>query len=130
MTLFFFWPIHPKIIKIIDIYKIKIPKNIVCTSPLSYLDTIAALMESKFVVTDSGGIQKEAYFLKKKSFVLRNETEWNELIKLKAVKLIGDNIMEIKKNKNFLNSKILFLSKFGDGNSTKKISNLINKILS
>jgi len=126
----FFWPIHPKIIKIIDIYKIKIPKNIVCTSPLSYLDTIAALMESKFVVTDSGGIQKEAYFLKKKSFVLRNETEWNELIKLKAVKLIGDNIMEIKKNKNFLNSKILFLNKFGDGNSTKKISNLINKILS
>ena len=39
------------------------------------MDTIAAILNSEFVVTDSGGVQKESYFLKKKCFVLRKETE-------------------------------------------------------
>ncbi len=62
----FFWPIHPKIFKFINKNNLDIPKNIMRAKPLSYLDTIAALKASKFVVTDSGGIQKESYFLKKK----------------------------------------------------------------
>jgi len=129
IKLIFFWPIHPKIEKIIKKNKIKLPKNIVVTKPISYLDTICALKESLFVVTDSGGVQKEAYFLGKKSFVLRKETEWHELVKANAVKLIGNDISKIKKNRKFINSKILKINEFGNGNSTIKIAKLINKII-
>ena len=125
----FFWPIHPKIEKIIKKNKIKLPKNILLTKPISYLDTICALKESLFVVTDSGGVQKEAYFLGKKSFVLREETEWHELVKANAVKLIGNDISKIKKNRKFTNSRILKINEFGNGKSTVKIAKLINKII-
>ena len=65
------------------------------------MDTIAAILNSEFVVTDSGGVQKESYFLKKKCFVLRKETEWKELISLNSLKLIGNNLIKIEKIKLF-----------------------------
>jgi len=125
----FFWPIHPKIYKIIKKNKLKIPKNIICANPLSYLDTIAGIKASQYVVTDSGGIQKESYFMKKKCFVLRNETEWNELIRLNSLKIIGNNLSIINKSKSFLKSKIKKSRVFGSGSSTKKITLLIKKLL-
>jgi UDP-GlcNAc3NAcA epimerase len=125
----FFWPIHPKIYKIIKKNNLKIPKNIIGVDPLSYLDTIAGIKASQYVVTDSGGIQKESYFMKKKCFVLRNETEWNELIKLNSLKLVGNNLLIINKSKSFLKSKIKNSREFGSGNSTKKITLLIQKLL-
>jgi len=125
----FFWPIHPKILKFINKNNLDIPKNIIRAKPLSYLDTIAAVKASKFVVTDSGGIQKESYFLKKKCFVLRNETEWNELIKLNSLKLIGNDLTIIQKSKKFLLLKIKKSKIFGNGNSSKKITSLIKQLL-
>jgi len=125
----FFWPIHPKIKKIVKKYKLLLPKNIIQTKPISYLDTICALKGCIFAITDSGGVQKEAYFLGKKSFVLRNETEWTELIKVNAVKLIGNDLFKINKSKTFLKSKILKVNKFGNGKSTGKIAKLINRIV-
>ncbi len=125
----FFWPVHPKISKIINQNNIKLPTNVIMSSPISYLDSIAAIKSSKFTVTDSGGIQKESYFMNKKCFVLRNETEWKELTKLNCVKLIGLNLLNIKKNKKFLNSKIKKSNIFGNGNTSKKISLLIKKII-
>ena len=74
-------------------------------------------------------MQKEAHFSGKKCFVLREETEWNELKKTHTVKLIGTNIINIKKNDTFLKKKISKSKIFGDGKSTIKIANLVNKIL-
>ena len=105
------------------------PSNIILSKPISYLDTICSIKESSFVVTDSGGVQKEAYFLRKKSFVLRKETEWHELIKANSVKLIGNNLLKIKKNMKFINSRILKINEFGNGKSTIKIARLIKKII-
>lgn len=124
----FFWPVHPKIEFILKKYKLKIPNNIVYTKPISYFESLVAIKECQFVVTDSGGVQKEAFFFKKKSFVLRKETEWKDLIKAKSLKLIGRNILNIEKNKTFLNSKITNKNYFGNGKSTNKILNLIKKI--
>ncbi len=125
----FFWPIHPKIEKIIIKYKLKMPKNLVYVKPISYIDTITGILGSEFVVTDSGGVQKESYFLNKKCFVLREETEWKELIALNSLKLIGNNLLKIQKNKIFLNKKIKKSNLYGEGLSTKKISDLVKRIL-
>ena len=129
LNFLFFWPIHPKIEKIIKRNILKLPSNIILSKPISYLDTICSIKESSFVVTDSGGVQKEAYFLRKKSFVLRKETEWHELIKANSVKLIGNNLLKIKKNMKFINSRILKINEFGNGKSTIKIARLIKKII-
>ena len=125
----FFWPIHPKIKNIIINNNLSLPSNVISSSPISYLESIAAINLSKFIVTDSGGIQKESYFMKKKCFVLRKETEWKELIKLNSVKLIDLNLLIIEKSKKFLNSKIKKSSIYGDGNATEKIASLVKKII-
>jgi UDP-GlcNAc3NAcA epimerase len=48
--------------------------------PVGYLEMVYLLQNCEYVLTDSGGLQKEAYFFKKKSITLRNETEWVELL--------------------------------------------------
>ena len=67
--------------------------------------------------------------MKKKCFVLRNETEWNELIGLNSLKIIGNNLSIIMKSKIFLKSEIKKSRIFGSASSTKKITLLIERLL-
>ena len=57
--------------------------------PVSFLDTIMLISNADTIITDSGGMQKEAYFFNKKSLILREETEWIEIIDEKAAILVG-----------------------------------------
>ena len=67
--------------------------------------------------------------MKKKCFVLRNETEWNELIRLNSLKIIGNNLSIINKSKSFLKSEIKKSRVFGSGSSTKKNYTTNKKII-
>lgn len=60
--------------------KIKDHSNIIITEPFSYFQNLFYLHNSRAVITDSGGLQKEAYFLRKPSIILRDETEWQEIV--------------------------------------------------
>ena len=66
--------IHPRTKDILK--KITIPNNIIILEPLEYLNMVYLMRECKCIITDSGGIQEEAHFLKKKCIVIRKETEW------------------------------------------------------
>lgn len=81
-------PLHPRTSKILSLYHIE-PKNITFTPPLSYLEMIWLLKHSKAVLTDSGGLQKEAYYFNKPCITLREESEWSELITHKCNVLAG-----------------------------------------
>jgi UDP-N-acetylglucosamine 2-epimerase len=73
------FPVHPRTRKMIaDSYAV--PSNIQLTDPQGYLDFIALENSSERIITDSGGIQKEAYILKKPCITLRTETEWVETV--------------------------------------------------
>ena len=85
------------------------------------------IRNSDFVVTDSGGIQKETFFLRKRCFILRDRTEWIELLNFNSY-LIDTNILKIS---NFLKLKEKSYSTniFGNVSASSKISSLIRKIL-
>ncbi len=85
--------------------------------PVGFLDMIRLEQDAVLVVTDSGGVQKEAYFFKKPCIVLREETEWVELVETGAAKLVGaDKAQLIEAATTFLkNPPTVFPAIFGDG---------------
>jgi len=87
--------------------------------PISFLEITLLESLASVVITDSGGVQKEAYFMKKPSVVLRKETEWVEIIKNKAGALVDDNPDKIKKAViDFIKNPCAnFPEIFGDGNA-------------
>jgi UDP-GlcNAc3NAcA epimerase len=70
--------------------------NIKILEPQGYFENLKYLMHSEALITDSGGMQKEAYFLEKRCITLRPETEWTETLLNKCNVLVWDNIDQIK----------------------------------
>lgn len=77
----FIWPIHPRTKKMIEKFKLKIPKNIKIIEPIDHKTMIHLMAFSKQIVTDSGGMQVESYFLRKPCVTIRENSEWIETIK-------------------------------------------------
>jgi UDP-GlcNAc3NAcA epimerase len=119
--------LHPNIRKICLKNKIKFPKNIKIFKPVSYFESLLLIRNSDFVVTDSGGLQKEAFFLRKKCFILRDRTEWVELLKFNSY-LIDTNIFKIP-NLLKLKEKKYLTNIFGNFSASLKISSLVKKII-
>lgn len=72
--------IHPRTSKRLNEFQIPVPSCVRMTDPVGYLDMLRLIEASRLVLTDSGGLQKEAYFLDRPCVTLREETEWNELV--------------------------------------------------
>ncbi|MTI86796.1 MAG: UDP-N-acetylglucosamine 2-epimerase (non-hydrolyzing) [Balneolaceae bacterium] len=72
------WPVHPR--NKATITNLDIPDNLVLTDPVSYFKMMILLGNCSLVITDSGGLQKEAYWMKKRCITVRNETEWVETL--------------------------------------------------
>ena len=95
-------------------------KNIIKIKPIGYFDTLNLIKKSSIVFTDSGGIQKESFFLRTHFIILRNITEWPELIDMGWGKIWTKKSAFKKKNKN---------KSLGSGIISKKIINKIYKYL-
>jgi UDP-GlcNAc3NAcA epimerase len=122
-------PLHPRTKKIIEQQNINIEFTII--DPVGYFDMIELLKNCKMVMTDSGGLQKEAYFFNKFCITLRDETEWVELVENGYNKLAGANEKEILK---FYHSfKAESFSKktelYGGGNASAIIRETIEKYM-
>ncbi|MFA5010578.1 MAG: UDP-N-acetylglucosamine 2-epimerase (non-hydrolyzing) [Ignavibacteria bacterium] len=122
------FPVHPRTRSIIDQNSITFPKNIILTKPVGYLEFVELQSKCKKIITDSGGIQKEAYILKKPCVTLRSETEWVETVNS------GWNLLINPTNEKNYSEKInLFMpaadhpSIFGK-NVAQKMAEIINKI--
>ena len=112
-------PLHPRTKG--QLQKFNIKTNIEYIEPIGYLSMLYLIKSAEMVITDSGGLQKEAFFAKKKCITVRNETEWSELIHFDVNHLSSpDNLFEefenMKKNDcNFPKGL------YGDGNASKII---------
>lgn len=78
------FPVHPRTRSRMDEHGIPMPEGIAHCEPLGYIDMQAALHHADLVLTDSGGLQKEAWFQGTPGVVLRDTTEWRELVDVGA----------------------------------------------
>ena len=119
-------PLHPRTKKILDTHNISL-NNIRIIEPVGYFDILTLLKNADGVFTDSGGMQKEAYFFGKPCFTLRDETEWVELVKVGANKLVGaDYDTIIASYQNWRPEAAVFAGKlYGNGDAGEKIVKLL-----
>lgn len=89
------FPIHPRTSQKIEKLNIQLKSNIKTINPIGYLEMLKLEMNAKLIATDSGGVQKEAYFQQKACIVLREETEWIELVEIGANILTGSDKAKI-----------------------------------
>lgn len=83
------FPVHPRTRKMIEANGLRVPGNVVQIDPLGYLDMVALMEYAKFILTDSGGMQKEAYWLGVPCVTLRESTEWWETLDTGWNTLVG-----------------------------------------
>ena len=105
-------------------------QGVTILEPVSYLEMIYLLQSCKMVLTDSGGLQKEAYFFKKPCLTLRDETEWVELVEKGYNTIVGANKEKIIQG--FLkiadNSSIEFCNAlYGEGKAAEIIIQTIKE---
>ena len=84
-------PIHPRTKKRIAEFGIHVDPKVKMIDPLGYLNMMLITRNARLVATDSGGLQKEAYFHGVPCITLRNETEWVELLEVGANRLVGSD---------------------------------------
>ncbi|MCX6312749.1 MAG: UDP-N-acetylglucosamine 2-epimerase (non-hydrolyzing) [Bacteroidetes bacterium] len=129
-------PIHPrtrKQIELIPELKKKVSENnlIRIIPPASFLEMILLEKNAKLILTDSGGVQKEAYFFKKPCVILRPETEWVELVEIGAAILADADSGKIEQAvRTLLQREIQFPDIFGDGHAAEFICSKMNNDLS
>ena len=121
-------PLHPRTAKLIKTNlsegvqkQIFNSPNIKFISPVSFLEMIALERHAQLVMTDSGGVQKEAYFFKKPGIILRPETEWVEIVETgNAILADADGSRIMQAWQHFKgNPPIVFPEIFGDGHAAE-----------
>lgn len=88
------FPVHPRTRRLLDA-GLAAPPAVRLVEPLGYLDMLCAVMNARVVLTDSGGLQKEAFFLRVPCVTLREETEWGETLRVGANELAGTDPVRI-----------------------------------
>ena len=126
------WPMHPrtqKVIKAQALNNVLKRADIVVIDPVGYFDIIEFLENCAIVLTDSGGLQKEAYFFKKPCVTLRQETEWIELVEHGYNQVVGSNPTRIVNAvSHMLDAAMSFdQSLYGRGSAGTEIVSIIAK---
>ena len=120
------FPVHPRTRKMLA-ENYSPPDNILLTNPKGYVDFIVLENFANKIITDSGGIQKEAYILKKPCITLRSETEWVETVQEKWNLLINPSDNDIASRIDSFREPKSQKDVFGK-NVTEKMIQIINDI--
>jgi UDP-GlcNAc3NAcA epimerase len=122
----FVFPVHPRTRHALDEHRIELPANVQAIEPLGYLEMLALIASSDAVVTDSGGLQKEAYWLRVPCITLRPSTEWVDTV------LAGGNTLVDPDDLTKLGSALMEArfpadapELYGDGHSAARIADAL-----
>jgi UDP-GlcNAc3NAcA epimerase len=116
------FPMHPRTQQVIDTYGF--PFDLIATPPLSYLDMLALMQAARYVVTDSGGVAREAFFFQKSAVVVMNKTFWPEIeANSPSLAAPADTARILQQFDTMASSNKAFLTGvFGNGQAAEKIS--------
>jgi UDP-GlcNAc3NAcA epimerase len=118
-------PAHPRIRSAIA----RLPlKHIRILDPVGYFDMMALIAECTAVITDSGGLQKEAYFFGKPCIILRDETEWTELVARQCAVLVGADPGRIRQGERDVRAGRLAITEqdlYGRGDASRRIVEIL-----
>ncbi|MEP3587922.1 MAG: UDP-N-acetylglucosamine 2-epimerase (non-hydrolyzing) [Marinobacter sp.] len=118
-------PLHPRTRAKIADYGIAIPENVWVIDPVGYLEMVWLEANCRLVATDSGGVQKEAYFHGKFCVTLREDTEWVELVDIGANRLVGVNPRLIAESIKEGSAIDCSGTPYGMGDSADRISKIL-----
>lgn len=118
------WPVHPRNHKLFS--NLEIPTNLLLVEPVSYFDMLYLIQHCYKIITDSGGLQKEAYWAKKQCITVRDETEWVETLLGNWNQLVGPNTARILAAYQ-IEPATEWAPLYGDGKASKTISSIIKK---
>lgn len=118
-------PLHPSTRNEVEKAGVEIAFN--TSPPVGYLEMLWAIQQCAIVITDSGGLQKEAYFLGKHCITLRNETEWVELVEIGANELhpLGSTKPLSQKVRSMLNQPLPEETPYGSGDAALQIAQFL-----
>jgi len=127
------FPVHPRTRKFLERFglwrRFSAAPNLVLTEPLSYLDILLLEEAAKKILTDSGGMQKEAYLWKVPCITLREETEWTETVESGWNILVGaDKTRILQALRDFHPAGEQKFS-YGDGRAAEKIVSVLEEKL-
>jgi UDP-GlcNAc3NAcA epimerase len=113
-------PIHHRLKINIENFKLEIPPNINIYNPFNFIELSYVLDKCKSVITDSGGLQKEAFFAKKNCITIRNQTEWAETL-YDNWNIVCDDFRKLNEYLSPRTHKVRQEQFFGKGNSAELI---------
>ncbi|MCC6300283.1 MAG: UDP-N-acetylglucosamine 2-epimerase (non-hydrolyzing) [Anaerolineales bacterium] len=121
------FPVHPRTRGALEKLDVQFAKNVRMIEPVGYYDMMMLEENARLIATDSGGVQREAYFMKKPCLTLRDETEWTETVSVGWNKLVGADVeLIVHEWANFM-PPAEQLPIFGDGSAGEKIADILGQ---
>jgi UDP-GlcNAc3NAcA epimerase len=123
------FPAHPRTVNILEKHGVKVSKNIKIIKPVNYIESLCLIKNASKLLTDSGGMQKEAYFFGTPCITLREETEWVETLEEGWNILTGADRAKIINAIDNFNPDGERKACYGDGKAGEKIVRIIEKAI-
>jgi UDP-N-acetylglucosamine 2-epimerase len=120
------FPLHPRTRAALR--DIRVPERVRAIAPVSYVDMLAIVRHALVVATDSGGVQKEAFFLGTPCLTLRDRTEWPETVEAGCNRLVDADVAAIRSAVRSCTRRpsASATAVFGDGHAGERIADLLD----
>lgn len=115
------FPVHPRTRKTLEREKLSLGDHIVTIDPVGYLEMVLLLDQARLVLTDSGGLQKEAYWSRTPCLTLRTETEWVETVEAGWNVVLGGEVESLAEMVDAVAKPSSWEPLYGDGNAAGRI---------
>lgn len=123
----FIFPVHPRTKKILAEHGLHFGKHVILIDPVGYLEMLKYEEACAAVLTDSGGVQKEAFFFRKPCITMRDTTEWVELVASGWNTLTGADTEKIVSALQGMHTPADYPRLYGEGHTAEKIVEVLQK---
>jgi len=120
-------PLHPRTRKMLALYGLSFEDHIQVIDPVGYFQMLYLEEKCSCIVTDSGGVQKEAYFFKKPCITMRDQTEWVETVESGWNTLVGANETKIIEKLENIDVPESYTDLYGSGTAGRDILEILRR---